>query len=254
MNSLESYIKNMKERLNENLFSPVFIRLANLYYINEQYEECINICNIGLEIYTDYITPKILLTKALIKLEYISEAEKVLQEIEFKLPNREMADNFRKCLAELKERPKQEKIYYPEKIAPSVSFKEYSELMEQIIKNESVMDSRELENIFGNGTQDEFLKDNKEFAGFLKKFEELSFENESTVKLVQTKERKSDITDFDADSVLSKIKIVTETIADLYAKQGMLKEAFDAYTILLRAGHKNKKSILDKLSELESMI
>ena len=35
------------------------------------------------------------------------------------------------------------------------------------------------------------------------------------------------------------------------AKQGLNKEAFDAYTLLLRAGHKNKKRILEKIADLE---
>jgi hypothetical protein len=53
------------------------------------------------------------------------------------------------------------------------------------------------------------------------------------------------------DSLLSNVKIVTETIADVMVKQGLYKDAFDAYTLLLRAGHKNKKRILEKISELE---
>ncbi len=254
MNSLESYINNMKERLDKNLFSPVFIRLANLYFINDQFEECVNICKIGLEIFPEYITPKIILTKALIKLEYISEAEKVIKEIEYKLPNREMTDNFRKCLADLKEKPKQEQIYYPGKITHSVSFKDYSELMDPIIMKDSGIEFRELVNIFETETQDNILQENNEYAVFLKDFEGLALDSDTAARIIRTKEKNPDIFDYDADSVLSKIKIVTETIADIYAKQGMLKEAFDAYTILLRAGHKNKKRILDKLSELESMI
>ncbi|MCX6162876.1 MAG: hypothetical protein NTV87_16270 [Ignavibacteriae bacterium] len=254
MNSLESYINNMKERLNQNLFSPVFIRLANLYYINDQFEECINICKIGLEIFPEYITPKIILMKALMKLEYINEAEKVIKEIEYKLPDHGMIENFRKCLADLKEKPKQEQIYYPGKISPAVSFKDYSELMDHIIINDSGIEFRELVNIFENKTQDNVLKENNEFAVFLKDFKGLALDSDTAVRIIQTKDKNPDILAYDADSVLSKIKIVTETIADLYAKQGMLKEAFDAYTILLRAGHKNKKRILDKLSELESMI
>jgi hypothetical protein len=53
------------------------------------------------------------------------------------------------------------------------------------------------------------------------------------------------------DSILGNVKIITETIADVIAKQGLHKEAFDAYTLLLRAGHKNKKRILEKIADLE---
>ena len=53
------------------------------------------------------------------------------------------------------------------------------------------------------------------------------------------------------ETLLSRVKIVTETLADLYAAQGNFKEAFDAYNILLRAGTPGKKRIEEKLHELE---
>lgn len=50
---------------------------------------------------------------------------------------------------------------------------------------------------------------------------------------------------------MSKIKIVTETLADIYAAQGNYTEAFEAYKILIRAGSVNKLRIEEKLNELE---
>ena len=53
---------------------------------------------------------------------------------------------------------------------------------------------------------------------------------------------------------MSKVRIITETLADLYAEQGNYKEAMEAYNLLLRAGSTNYKRIEEKLLELERKI
>ncbi len=109
--NLNAYIEGLKEKINKSIFSPAFIRLANLYYRNGQFEECINICNIGLKIYPEYFTIKLLLLKALIQLEYISEAEPILIELEERFQDNEVLKNLRTKLNDLKKYNKQEKIY-----------------------------------------------------------------------------------------------------------------------------------------------
>jgi len=59
---------------------------------------------------------------------------------------------------------------------------------------------------------------------------------------------------FDSDTFLGQVKIVTETLADLLAKQKNYKEAFDAYNILLNRESTNKARILQKLYDIEKYV
>ena len=72
MYNLDNYINFLKEKLENNFFSPLLIKLANLYFFNDQYDNCIKICNMVTELFPFYLTPKILKVKALIKLEYFN--------------------------------------------------------------------------------------------------------------------------------------------------------------------------------------
>ncbi|MBI5401935.1 MAG: hypothetical protein HY959_00905 [Ignavibacteriae bacterium] len=249
MNSLEEYISNTKAKLNENIFSPLFIRLANLYFINEQYDDCINTCTIGLQIYPDYLTAKLLLLKALIRLEYISEAERVFAEIKGKIPSKDIYKLIERSLAEIREKQSQERIFYPNKINSTIDFQSYKNKFDDINKDiqsvyyiDEYVDpdfrfTKEMENAFG---------------AFSKNYSTFKFDsNESHVIKTETKPKKENGNQSAAGSFLSKINIITETIADIYVKQGYLKEAFDAYNLLIEKNHPNKRRIQEKLYELE---
>ncbi len=85
-NNFDKYTRKIKSKLDKNYLSPLFIRLANLLYANEQYEDCISVCKTGLEIYPQYLTAKLILLKAYLKAEYLNEAEILFQNIKTKLP------------------------------------------------------------------------------------------------------------------------------------------------------------------------
>ncbi|MCX7834169.1 MAG: hypothetical protein N2490_08170 [Ignavibacteria bacterium] len=248
---LTSYIENLKEKVNKSIFSPSFLRLANLYYHNSQYEECINICNIGLKIYPNYYTAKLILLKALLKLEYISEAEPILTELEERYPDNEVLKNIRDKLNELKKYNKQEKIYYSNKINTSPDFRQYSSKILNLIQQDSAkINYEEIFDIMMNKNIDTII-DTSKYEEFKRRFSELKLDLNKIVK------EKPDITTEikkqtePQTSFLSKIKIITETLADLLSKQGFFKEAFEAYNILLQSENVNKKRIQEKLNEME---
>ncbi len=112
-NNLDKYTLEVKLKLNKNFLSPLFIRLANLFYMNEQYEECISICKTGLEIYPGYLTAKLILLKAFLKAEYLNEAEILFKEIKPKLTNNDQLTRLKQNIQHLKTISQQEKIYYP---------------------------------------------------------------------------------------------------------------------------------------------
>ncbi|MFA5404794.1 MAG: hypothetical protein WC358_07665 [Ignavibacteria bacterium] len=249
MNGLEEYIINLKTKLNESIFSPQFIRLANLYFINEQYDECISVCNIGLQIFPDYLTAKLLLLKALIKLEYINEAEKVFSEIKNKIPNEDLLKQFERSIKEMKGKPGQERIFYPNKINTTIEYKSYKNKIDEInkdtIKNFDIDEYVNPDFTIPNEFTDTFEIFCNEYGSF--KFDM----NESQLIKSEVKSRRENGTQSNPGSFLSKINIVTETIADIYTNQGYLKEAFDAYNILIENNHPNSRRIQEKLYELE---
>lgn len=249
MNSLEEYITKIKSELNERIFSPQFIRLANLYFINEQYDECISVCTIGLKIFPDYLTAKLLLLKALIKLEYISEADRVFSEIKNKIPNEDIVKQFERSISEIKGKPGQERIFYPNKINTTVEYDSYKNRIDEINKDST-------KKIY----IDEFVEPDfsipKEiqntFDDFCNEYGSFKFDmNGNQLIKPESKPRKENGNQSNPGSFLSKINIVSETIADIYAKQGYLKEAFDAYNILIENNHPNNRRIQEKLYELE---
>lgn len=249
MNSLEEYIVNLKSKLNESAFSPLFIRLANLYFINEQYDDCISVCTIGLQIFPDYLTAKLLLLKALIKLEYINEAEKVFSEIKCKIPNEDLIKQFERNISEIKGKPGQERIFYPNKINSTLEYPSYKNEIDELNKD-----------LFAGFGIDDYVDPdfiapkeiNSAFESFNKDFGNFKFDlNENQLIKTDVKPKKENGNQSNAGSFLSKINIVTETIADIYTRQGYLKEAFDAYNLLIDNNHPNKRRIQEKLYELE---
>jgi len=252
-NKLDKYTGEVKAKLDKNFLSPLFIRLANLLYANDQYDECIAVCKTGLEIYPNYLTAKLILLKAFLKAEYLNEAESLFKEIKPKITNKELLEKLKNSIRSLKTISRQEKIYYPKSVKNKHDFKTFEKSFHR------------QENLFTNYTLDTFLEEDAhktiesetEFQNFLKSFEEFHFNKEIQKKQsLNVPDLKQQSASGNApDDLLHKIKIVTETLADIYAEQGNFKDAFDAYNILLRAGSSNSKRIEEKLYELErSMI
>jgi hypothetical protein len=240
--SIGKYMTDIKERLDENFLSPLFIRLANLFYINKKNEECISICKTGLELYPNYLTAKLILLKALIKSEYLSEAETIYNEIKNKIDNKSLLNSLEKKIINLRSTTKQEKIYYPESIRSRYDFSSFDKKFDK-----SEYDNISIEEYLNNNADEE-----SSFREFKNKFENFKFEIYSRSgndlnfqKSAKPKKKENE------DSEFSKMKIITETLADIYAEQGNYKEAFEAYNFLLRSGTVPKDKIKEKINELE---
>ena len=254
MNSIEVYIKKLKLKLDENVFSPSFIRLANLYFINEQFEDCINVCTIGLQMFPEYTTAKLLLTKALLKLGYVSEAENKFADIKPKISNLKMTEDIKKTIDDLKSKTGQERIFYPDNIHPSVEFINYSNKIDEINETKISLEFDEYEKLMESHAFETTIEENK-FSIFNENVKNFKFDNTNISNIDKTDAAADESKDIEITTsenlFLSKIKILTETIADIYHQQGFIKEAFEAYNILLKKDNQNKSRIQEKLIELE---
>jgi pentatricopeptide repeat protein len=242
MDNLNVYIDNLKRSLNEKMFSPVFIRLANVYFLNKQYESCINVCKTGLLIYPDYLTPKVLILRSLLKLGHLDEAEKYFNEIESKIIHMPIHSKIKENLTRLKQEPNQERIFYNLAKSPKLQFDDNKEALLSLVDKPKLKTVKEDD---PDPVSIEEKLSSEAFDKIAKKFDEL---NLSGRNLPTEKSRDNETED---KELFGRIKIVTETLADIYAQQGNFKEAFNAYNLLLRAGTHNKKRIESKLLELE---
>ena len=191
--------------------------------------------------------------KALIKLEYISDAESLLNEIELKIGNFEIMKNYRGSISELKKLSKQEKICYPAKIISITEFEEPN------IGKYNFDDTTKIK-------FDELIKlrSNNEESKVIDKIDYKKFEDTfNNFKLKKPIVKKNDIPNKPSKSNgvqetetlhFMRLKIMTETFADLLTNQGFYKEAFNIYNSLLNKENSNKKRLLDKLTELERNI
>jgi len=247
INSLDKYIEELKSNLNEKVFTPSFTRLANLYYLNGQYEECADICRTGLDIYPDYLTAKLILLKALIKLEYLSDAENLLSNISMKLTNFEVLNNYIESISELKNSAQQERICYPTKIS---NIAEYEDISSGNKDSAKLKISIDYALITWSASDESKIIDKIEF----KKFED-QYNNYKLKKAIPKKNdtpvKQSKTNGTEETLHFLKIKMVTETFADLLANQGFYKEAFNIYNSLMHNENANKKRLLEKLTELE---
>lgn len=248
LNNFDKYTIEVKQKLDKNYLSPLFIRFANLLYANEHYEECISVCKTGLEIYPEYLTAKLILLKAFMKCEYLNEAEVLFAQLRSKLTNIELRTKLENNIQNLKAISKQEKIYY----TTSTRYKyDYRAFEKKYQPQENLFTEFSLNDFFDEDLENR-VKSSKEYQDFLDQFESFHFDRSipsrqlSSEKTVKNPDQSSY-----SDDLLHRIKIVTETLADIYAQQGNFKEAFDAYNILIRAGSSNRKRIEEKINELE---
>lgn len=248
--NIDKYTLELRSKLNRNYLSPLFIRYANLLFANEQYEECISVCMTGLQIYPNYLTAKLILLKAYMKAEYLNEAEILFAEIKPKITNKDLKQKLESNIRNLKSISKQEKIYYPASARNKIDYKNFNsnfQLQENLFSEFTLND-------FFSAEEEISLNENKDYISYHYQFENFHFlkTKKDTEKKVQLLNETVNKNTSDAESELfNKIKIVTETLADIYASQKNYKEAFDAYNFLLRAGSGNTKRIEEKLHELE---
>jgi hypothetical protein len=248
LNNFDKYTGEVKQKLDKNYLSPLFIRFANLLYANEHYEECIAVCKTGLEIYPEYLTAKLILLRAFMKCEYLNEAEVLFSQLRSKITNIDLRTKLETNIQNLKAISKQEKIYYVTAARYKYDYKAFEKKYQP---QENLFTEFSLNELFDEDLENKIIN-SKDYKDFLDQFESFHFDRNMTARhSLQDNQVKKQEQSYNSEDLLHKIKIVTETLADIYAQQGNFKEAFDAYNILIRAGSSNSKRIEEKLNELE---
>jgi hypothetical protein len=164
-----------------------------------------------------------------------------------KIKNYQVLNSYRGTLSNLKKLAKQEKINYPAKVSSLAEFEEI-----QISKTKDKKSKILIDNLLNHLTKDEESKlvDKIEYKKFEDQYNNYRlkrpFPKKSESPSKQTKQNGNEET-----LHFLRIKMVTETFADLLAVQGFYKEAFNIYNSLITNENPNKKRLLEKLTELE---
>lgn len=258
--NLSKYIDEVRSKLDKDPLSPNYIRLANLYYLNEQYEECLQSCKALLLIYPEYLTAKIILLKSLLKLRFITEAESLFNEIYNKIEGLEIFSLFKEVIDELKKSEPQEKIFYPASVEINSTFRKFSAAIDKgntlnTVQNEEIS----IEDYINENeilSAEEFVNVNsinelkKLYSSYVFPPKPVLRSKDKTLSAAISEENENG----SASLQHFRLKIVTETIAELYAKQGNYDEAFEAYQLLLKTKNVDKGAIQSKLTDIEKLI
>jgi tetratricopeptide (TPR) repeat protein len=246
MNNLDSdvikyLVKKFEEKIRSNPLSPEFVKLANYYIIDGNVNEAINVLNLGLYFYPDYTTAKLLLGKCYLANRYFYDAKSIFEEILTDYPELGIAQKYLAIANDLVKNEVSRKS--GDDLIPKLDFK--AQPFDDRDYNYNLFPTYESEDLTGELYKNYDFEGSNEFAEFKKVFESsLVFKREETLPKFEKKRLKNKY----------EVKIITETLADIFARQGNYFDAIEAYAHLLKTKPERTEAIERKISEVEMKI
>jgi tetratricopeptide (TPR) repeat protein len=241
-NELIKYlIKKFEDKIHSNPLSTEFVRLANYYIIDDRLNEAISILKHGLNFYPHYLTAKLLLGKAYLANRYYYDALKLFESVLSEYPALGIAIKYHDIARELSRNEVSRRI--EDDIIPKLEFK--APAFNEHDYNYNLFPNYEIEDLNNDIYKKYNFEDSDEFSDFKKVFESsLVFKREGTVPKYEKKRLKNKY----------EVKIITETLADIFAKQGNYFDAIEAYTHLLKTKPEAREQLERKINEIEMKI
>ncbi len=234
-------ITKFVDKIRANPLSPEFLKLANYYLVNGNVNEAIDLLNAGLKFYPDYTTARLVLGKCYLAGRYYIDAKKIFEQMLADYPDMAIAQKYLDIANDLLKNEvsrRQEQDIVPKLDFKAPEFNEYD-------FNYNLFPSYEIEDL-GNKTEDlSILDDTLDFNEFRKIFESPYFFKKEIIKPSFEKKRLRN---------KFEVRIITETLADIFAKQGNYFDAIEAYTHLLKIKPEKKESLESKINEVEVQI
>ena len=235
-------IQKLEDKIRANPLSPEFVKLANYYLINGNTQEAIELLKAGLEFYPSYPTAKLLLGKAFLAGRYFMDAKRIFEKLIAESPDMNVAQKYLEISNDMTKTEVSRR--HEEDVIPKLEFK--ATVFNDYEFNYNLFPSYEIEDFTGNGVKLESLDDSNDFKDFKKVFESPHyFKNENSSKPSFEKKRLKN---------KFEVKIITETLADIFAKQGNYFDAIEAYTYLLKIKPGRKEALENKIGEVEMQI
>ncbi|RPI15630.1 MAG: tetratricopeptide repeat protein [Ignavibacteriae bacterium] len=233
-------IAKFEEKIRDNPLTPEFVKLSNYYLVNGNINEAINLLQTGLTFYPNYTTAKLILAKCYLANRYFYDAKKIFEQILIEYPDMEIAKKFLDIANDLTKSEVSRK--HDEDIFPVLDFK--APVFNDFDFNYNLFPSYEAADLINDKIDFNFDESN-EYNEF-KKIAETPhfFKRENSKPTFEKKRLKNKF----------EVKIITETLADIFAKQGNYFDAIEAYTYLLKTKPNRQEQIQSKISEVEIQI
>ncbi|HEY3252011.1 MAG TPA: tetratricopeptide repeat protein, partial [Ignavibacteria bacterium] len=234
--------QKLEDKIRANPLSSEFVKLANYYLINGNINEAITLLKAGLEFYPNYPTAKLLLGKAYLAGRYFMDAKKIFEQLITEFPDMAIAQKYLDIANDVARTEVSRR--HEEDVIPKLEFK--APVFNDYEFNYNLFPSYEIEEFTGSNVSLESLDESNEFMEFKNVFESPHFfKKENNSKPAFEKKRLKN---------KFEVRIITETLADIFAKQGNYFDAIEAYTYLLKIKPERKEVLESKISEVEMQI
>ncbi len=234
-------IEKFEEKIRSNPLTPEFVKLANYYLINGNVNEAISLLHAGLNFYPNYTTAKLILGKCYLANRYFFDARKIFEQLLAEYPGLSIARKYLEIAEELTKNEVSRK--HEDDIIPKLEFK--APAFNDFDFNYNLFPSYEIEEIAKDNVEVNEFEELNDFKEFKSVFESPFFFRRETAKPPIEKKRLKN---------KFEVRIITETLADIFAKQGNYFDAIEAYSYLLKTKPARKDILESKISEVEVQI
>jgi tetratricopeptide (TPR) repeat protein len=234
-------IQKLEDKIRSNPLTPEFVKLANYYLINGSITEAIDLLHAGLKFYPNYTTAQLLLGKAYLSNRYFIDAKKLFEKLLTENPEMAIAQKYLDIASDLTKNEVSRRL--EEDIIPKLEFK--APVYNDYDFNYNLFPSYEIEELSGERLDLKEIEESNDYADFRKIFETPHFFKKDNGKPSYEKKRLKN---------KFEVKIITETLADIFAKQGNYFDAMEAYTYLLKIKPERTEVLESKISEVEIQI
>jgi len=234
-------IQKFEDKIRTNPLSPEFVKLANYYLINGNVTQAINLLQSGLVFYPEYTTARLILGKCYLANKYFFDAKKIFSRILADHPDMNIARKYHEVADDLTKSEVSRK--HGDDIIPKLEFK--APEFNDFDFNYNLFPSYEMEDIEKDKPELDGLEETGEYKEFVNVFETpYFFKRENPAPVFEKKRLRNKF----------EVKIITETLADIFAKQGNYFDAIEAYSYLLKIKPDKKEALESKISEVEVQI
>ncbi len=234
-------IEKFEEKIRSNPLTPEFVKLANYYLINGNVNESISLLNAGLHFYPNYTTAKLILGKCYLANRYFFDAKKIFEQILADNPGLSIVNKYLEIANDLTKQEVSRK--HEDDIIPKLDFK--APVFNDFDFNYNLFPSYEIEEIVKDRVEVNEAEETPEYKEFKNVFESpYFFRREITKPAIEKKRLKNKF----------EVRIITETLADIFAKQGNYFDAIEAYSYLLKIKPERQEILEGKISEVEVQI
>lgn len=239
--AIKYLIQKLEDKIRANPLTPEFVKLANYYLANNNINEAVELLHAGLKFYPEYATARLLLGKAYLAGKYFVDARKIFEQVLADNPELIIAQKYLDISNEMVKNEVSRR--HEEDVVPKLEFK--APVFNDYDFNYNLFPSYEIDELIKDKLNTKEIEESNEYADFSKIFQSPHYFQKINNKPKFEKKRLKN---------KFEVRIITETLADIFAKQGNYFDAIEAYSYLLKIKPERRESLESKISEVEIQI